>query len=246
MGLELMSAVLPSVISGIGGIASAGINMSEQKATQKYNRDLQQQIFDREDNAVQRRVADLEQSGFSKWSAVDNPAATASGFTEHSSPQVDMSNALAGVNSLGELLLGYKNSEINNKQTESNVMLQEYQALTEVTKALNNNKNTEHLEKVIEQLTNQITFDSWKNRWYMNSGLPPGENLKSNINIKGKVPLFGELSGNISVDDLRKIPGMRQMYGVASNASDSISKALYNQFEKALKKLGISYDELFK
>lgn len=45
------------------GIISNLINYKNQKEQQAYDRALQQQIFQREDTAVQRRVADLEAAG---------------------------------------------------------------------------------------------------------------------------------------------------------------------------------------
>lgn len=69
-----------SMFGAIGDAVVGGLNYAEQKNQNKidnayrdkafeYQKELQQQIFQREDNAVQRRVADLEKAGFNKLMA---------------------------------------------------------------------------------------------------------------------------------------------------------------------------------
>jgi len=56
-----------SGIAGMAGVigdsAIAGQNLQFQQQNLQYNKDLQQQIFSREDSAIQRRVADLKAAG---------------------------------------------------------------------------------------------------------------------------------------------------------------------------------------
>ena len=67
------------ILSGIGNLVDAGTNIANSVNAQKnaeknlqfskeqyeYQKRLQQTLFDREDNAVQRRVADLKAAGLS-------------------------------------------------------------------------------------------------------------------------------------------------------------------------------------
>lgn len=58
-------AGLGSLAGTIGGLAQSGYNLAQQQANQQYQRDLQKQVFAREDTAIQRRVADLRAAGLS-------------------------------------------------------------------------------------------------------------------------------------------------------------------------------------
>ena len=56
------------IIAGATGIANIGGtlgNFALQLSNLKYQKDLQKTLFEREDNAVQRRVHDLEAAGLS-------------------------------------------------------------------------------------------------------------------------------------------------------------------------------------
>lgn len=62
-------------IIGVGGGIAQGLsNLRYQKQNLAYQKQLQQQIFEREDTAVQRRVADLEKAGLSKTLAAGDGA----------------------------------------------------------------------------------------------------------------------------------------------------------------------------
>jgi len=70
-----MDPVLASALIGGGAqVANSTGNFLSDLLNRKYNRKLQQTIFDREDNAVQRRAADLEAAGLSKTLAAGGGA----------------------------------------------------------------------------------------------------------------------------------------------------------------------------
>jgi len=63
-----------ALVSGGAQVVNSTGNFLSDLMNRRYNRDLQQQIFAREDNAVQRRAADLEAAGLSKTLAAGGAA----------------------------------------------------------------------------------------------------------------------------------------------------------------------------
>lgn len=73
--------LLPLLGGLIGGAVSAGtsyLNYTNQDRNRKQQLALQEETWNREDNAVQRRVADLEAAGLSKTLAAGSAAGTSS------------------------------------------------------------------------------------------------------------------------------------------------------------------------
>ncbi len=140
-------ALLPALL-GFLGLGTAitqsamnyGINQSNLKAQKgnydfnkesylknfEYQKELQQQIFNREDNAVQRRVSDLQLAGLSKTLAAGDGAGAGSVVsTSHSSlsaPQQSQVDLLSSALNLAEAQASIKkiNAEAENllKQNE--------------------------------------------------------------------------------------------------------------------------------
>lgn len=93
------AALGAGLTSGISGLANAGIsiaNYQQAKRVLEYQKQLQQQMFVREDTAVQRRVNDLKAAGLSPVLAAGSAAGTGPAISVNA-PQLgqmpDMSTA---------------------------------------------------------------------------------------------------------------------------------------------------------
>lgn len=87
--------------SAVSGVLGSFLNYGMQKQQFDYQKALQERIFEREDTAVQRRMADLESAGLNKQLAVGSSANSGS-VVPVSAPQ--FSGASTGLARLGDLM----------------------------------------------------------------------------------------------------------------------------------------------
>ena len=74
-------------ISGLSGIPGALVGAFQGERNLQFQKETQQTTWEREDNAVQRRVADLEEAGLNKVLAAGQPAQA--GLTQAPQSQSD-------------------------------------------------------------------------------------------------------------------------------------------------------------
>lgn len=225
--LPFLLPILGSAISGAVSLGTGISNTVSQYKTQQYNRDLQNQIFEREDNAVQRRVADLEKSGFSKWNAITNPAATTTAFSEHSAPQTDLSGAITSAASLSDQINNALLTKQKIKESDVEIQLNQAKVISELLGHNNIKLTGEQLQKIISKLSSEKTlidyqaasqkrkneYDDWYYGYNESSGTPPDRQLNSKGRIKTPI---GDL--DISLQDLFDLlPPLRALGGAFQN-----------------------------
>lgn len=96
--MGVLDGLLGGALAGVGSAASSWMNWQSQKETNAQNLALTQQQWGREDNAVQRRTADMEKAGLNPVLAAGNPA-TSSPAARLEAPQVSrnvLADALQG------------------------------------------------------------------------------------------------------------------------------------------------------
>lgn len=159
------------VLSGLGTIANAGIgiaNYYQQAKLMDYERQVQMVSWAREDDAVQRRVRDLQAAGLSPVLAAGSAASSGPVVQTHApqmSPVPDMSEVAKTVMSL---ITADKNNSQTEQQTElikkqqektqSDVEINQYNKLRIASEiALNAEKQK------AEQYLNRIRFVDAKN-----------------------------------------------------------------------------------
>lgn len=174
----------------------------------EYQKDIQQQIFDREDNAVQRRVADLEAAGMNKLLAGGEGAqasglgmSTTAGGEAPTTNLGDMSitgQVLSAINTKNQL----KNSEVDRELTQAKALealsnVGRNDQWTEESKS-NVKKNNQWIE---ESKSNQkynnarAESEEWNKDVYSSYGLPTNFQVNSKF-AAGQAAIF--MAGNIA------------------------------------------------
>lgn len=83
-----------NIFSGLAGLVNTGYNIWSNKRDFDYQKALQQQIFEREDTAIQRRMNDLKAAGINPNLAAGSAASPGSVVGRSNTPDVNIGSVL--------------------------------------------------------------------------------------------------------------------------------------------------------
>lgn len=129
---------------GASSLINAGTNIANTILDFKnynYQKDLQKQIFQREDSAIQRRVADAEAAGFNKWSVMGE-GSSAGQVVNTTAPQVrDVSggvlDTLAQVYNLAIQKNSAELAKTQNEQAKWNLGSEQWRSILSIAESMN-------------------------------------------------------------------------------------------------------------
>lgn len=137
-------AIAEIIAGAVKGTADTGLGIWNAYQTYKnnqYQKDLQKQIFAREDSAIQRRVVDAEKAGFNKFSVIgegSNAGSAVSVQAPHISEDMGskIADSLSTIYSLAQQKAQSKMADIASKQADIAFSLDKNEAVLEKAQQL--------------------------------------------------------------------------------------------------------------
>jgi len=115
------------ILSGLGAAVDIGTNLWKTKYNYDmnqrdfdYQKSLQEQIFQREDTAVQRRMADLQAAGLNPNLAAGSAAGAGSVVSRSSTNDLNPGSVLDSLMALNQIKM--QKQEVENKKLESDIL----------------------------------------------------------------------------------------------------------------------------
>jgi len=187
-------SIFGSVLGGLGSLVGAGAdiyNIGQQKKQFEWQKMAQEKTWAREDNATQRRVADLKAAGLSPTLAAGSAAQASSPITPKA-PQADMSNMMNGL-AISNMVENIAKTKAEKKriQQETDIVQHDFDKLKDTPMFYFNHHQdwTTVIASAISKMVNE-----WKGGKSMIPGLSlPQGNVPSSPNISlGSFGDFGQ------------------------------------------------------
>nr|QJB19762.1 MAG: DNA pilot protein [Microvirus sp.] len=219
-----------SLASGIGDLTQAGLgvaNYFQQQKNYDYMKDMQRQSWLREDNSMQRRVADLTAAGLSPVLAAGN-GASSSAPIRLEAPQVDTTVATKGFSGMSDAARTYldltsQKAQID-KTNEENKAIRAQRNKTEMETAFLSSANPLNLQG----LQQSVEFDKAANPTRLQKLDAENKSIGfSNVNAQLDTKLK-----NIGIDqaqvDLvnKKLDSQAKSLGLTQQSKDILAKQL--------------------
>lgn len=181
-----------------GGVLSSGANfvsnllgfrqnrnmynqsMRFEKEKFNYAKDLQQQIFGREDNAVQRRAADLQAAGLSPLAEFQSAGAGAAVTAGSGVSGQGRNLGQLGDEQMIQLLMEQEQRNIQNANARKALEIQDAQAKSQVGL---NNANAAVAKENAQSLQHMRKYNDWLQAQHQHYGVNPNSGLGQFTNL---------------------------------------------------------------
>lgn len=110
--------LLGDIAGGVLGAANTIYNLYTNERDFDYQKALQQQMFEREDTAVQRRMADLTSAGMNPNLAAGSAASAGSVVSRSNTNDVNMGSALDMIQAMNQIKQQKKQTEILDSEAD--------------------------------------------------------------------------------------------------------------------------------